>query len=306
MKIRPKLLCSFLAFAGFMSVLALLAFLHELSSAKRAAIHEGEQLAAAIADSINFDRGNSAPSLFHSTQLQQYVTSMHNKWGRDVFILDLNKRILADADPAEVENLFNDPSGSVDATLQDGIPRTFVETIGDKNIRQVVIRLQDENRRSIGGIILEYSSSYMDIMAPTRQSFALLIGTGLGCLGLATAFAVWLAKHIARPLEMLASDVSTFDLSSTGLRGHYSNDEIGAVAQSFCAVAATWREAHDKVQASEQRYRWLIASIPEVVWTADLSGNMPFVSSRMRQMLGYSPDEFELKGAPLWFDRIHP
>ncbi len=66
------------------------------------------------------------------------------------------------------------------------------------------------------------------------------------------------------------------------------------------------RQAEEKLQESEEKYRLLVATIPEVLWKTDTNGNIIFVSPQVDALLGYSADEFLQQGDSLWFSLVHP
>lgn len=47
------------------------------------------------------------------------------------------------------------------------------------------------------------------------------------------------------------------------------------------------RQAEEGLRASEEQYRSLVASIPEIVWRADAEGNVSFVGPRVEAVLGF-------------------
>ncbi len=65
-------------------------------------------------------------------------------------------------------------------------------------------------------------------------------------------------------------------------------------------------EMAEELRLSEERYRSLIANIPDVVWTSDEEGNTTFISENVNDMYGYRPIEIYTQGSSLWFGRIHP
>jgi len=64
------------------------------------------------------------------------------------------------------------------------------------------------------------------------------------------------------------------------------------------------RGDREALQQSEEKYRWLVANLPDVVWVADEAGQPVFVSSNCEGLSGYTQDEVCRPG--FWRDRIHP
>lgn len=66
------------------------------------------------------------------------------------------------------------------------------------------------------------------------------------------------------------------------------------------------RMAHEKLRDSEEKFRSLVANIPDVTWSADMSGQVLFISPNVEQVVGFAPAEFCEAGSELWFKRVHP
>jgi diguanylate cyclase (GGDEF)-like protein/PAS domain S-box-containing protein len=64
--------------------------------------------------------------------------------------------------------------------------------------------------------------------------------------------------------------------------------------------------SEERLRESEEKYRLLVATIPEVVWKTDAKGNVIFVSPQVEALLGYSAEEFCQHGDSLWFNSVHP
>lgn len=64
------------------------------------------------------------------------------------------------------------------------------------------------------------------------------------------------------------------------------------------------KRTEQALRESEEKYRSLVANIPDVIWTADAEGRPVFISSNCERMYGYTPAEICQAG--VWFERIHP
>ncbi|MEI8191144.1 MAG: PAS domain S-box protein, partial [candidate division NC10 bacterium] len=66
------------------------------------------------------------------------------------------------------------------------------------------------------------------------------------------------------------------------------------------------KQTEEVLQASEQKYRSLVANIPDIVWTANAKRELTYVSGNVGKTLGYTPEELMQSGGAMWLDRIHP
>jgi PAS domain S-box-containing protein len=64
--------------------------------------------------------------------------------------------------------------------------------------------------------------------------------------------------------------------------------------------------ADEALRQSEDKYRSLVAHIPDVAWRADVHGQCTFISPNIEKVLGYTPEEIQNSGHRLWFARTHP
>src|SRR6202140_4049151 len=66
------------------------------------------------------------------------------------------------------------------------------------------------------------------------------------------------------------------------------------------------QQARDVLRRSEERFRRILASAPDIAWTAERSGRTLYVSPKVEALLGYTKQEICRGGTQLWLGRIHP
>jgi two-component system, NtrC family, sensor kinase len=62
----------------------------------------------------------------------------------------------------------------------------------------------------------------------------------------------------------------------------------------------------DAVRRSEEKFRRILASTPDVAWTSDRHGRKVYISPKVESIFGYTKREICTSGADLWLGRIHP
>ena len=80
----------------------------------------------------------------------------------------------------------------------------------------------------------------------------------------------------------------------------------GEVVGSSCIARDISRRRRDReaLRQSEEKYEWLVANLPDVVWVSDEEGQPVFASSNCEGLSGYTQEEVCQPG--LWASRIHP
>lgn len=67
-----------------------------------------------------------------------------------------------------------------------------------------------------------------------------------------------------------------------------------------------YRRAHAKLRQSEEKFRSLVANIPDVTWTSAGDGRTDYISPNVDQVFGFTSEEICDQRAELRFGRIHP
>jgi PAS domain S-box-containing protein len=104
---------------------------------------------------------------------------------------------------------------------------------------------------------------------------------------------------------LLVEDPATEQVSVLNLRspdGRLIPVEVSAIGMldedgAFVGIHGSTRDISERerlereLRDSEERYRYLVASSPDLVWLTDAKGTLTFVSDAARLMLGYEPSE---------------
>ena len=110
-------------------------------------------------------------------------------------------------------------------------------------------------------------------------------------------------RHVTR-LETvrLRRDGTALDVSLSVFPIQDSKGNVTGVG-TIARYIGERKRAELALRRSEERYRSLIDTIPEIVWTADIQGRPVFISNNIEQIYGYTPEE--VCNGSVWFDRIH-
>ncbi|MDC4225793.1 MAG: PAS domain-containing protein [Candidatus Manganitrophus sp.] len=77
---------------------------------------------------------------------------------------------------------------------------------------------------------------------------------------------------------------------------------MAGVAQDITKI----KQAEETLRESEERYRSLIANIPDAAWRVRQDGQPVFISQNIEKIVGYTAEEICSDGLTLTFGRIHP
>jgi PAS domain S-box-containing protein len=66
------------------------------------------------------------------------------------------------------------------------------------------------------------------------------------------------------------------------------------------------KQSEQAVRASEEKYRALVANIPDVVWTANAKREVIYISDNVEKILGYRGEQLISTGGACWLDGTHP
>lgn len=105
--------------------------------------------------------------------------------------------------------------------------------------------------------------------------------------------------------RQMASRKTQADASRLLLLGNLLSVLLVAVAMGTLEVERRRRRtAEEGLRKSEERYRDLVANVPDVSWIADKDSNLLFISPNVQALLGYTVEDVQKKGHRFWIDNI--
>jgi PAS domain S-box-containing protein len=95
-------------------------------------------------------------------------------------------------------------------------------------------------------------------------------------------------------------DVNLSTAVITGPDGHVTG------SMSIIEDITIRKHVKERLQKSEEKYRSLVANLPDVTWTMDNLGRTSFISPNVQRLLGLTLEEVCQEGDELLMNRIHP
>ncbi|WP_155372597.1 GGDEF domain-containing protein [Catellatospora vulcania] len=237
-----RLTVAFLAVALLLPLVGLVAIREQHAASLRAAQIEAENVAEQVAHMVTQPVGTGRALLYQQpARLQQYVSGVNRDGNRDLEIVGLDRRVLADAVPANQGRFFaEDRGGEVAATMRDGMPRAFSELNADfpSGIELVAVPMRATPHKIVGAVLLEYTPLYRKLLAAGGETRQIIVTTSLAGMGAALALGYLLSRGLVRDLRRLtrAADLlAAGDGSARALVG--SRGELGELAGAFNTMA---------------------------------------------------------------------
>jgi diguanylate cyclase (GGDEF)-like protein/PAS domain S-box-containing protein len=309
MSIRLKLISGFSLITLLVGILGAVAVSRQIAAAKILAMKDAENIAASLAASITHERDPIRhPALYKNHQdLQDYIEELHRVYHRDIEVIDIHKKIIADVIKQDIGITFaHDRNNEVAQTLRDGITRTFTEVSESypEGIRQIVFPLKNDKGKIIGALLFEYTPLYNELVGLAKQTIKQIILASAVCLGLAILLGLFFSGNILRPikeLQAVALEIVNGNLSAQA--NIHSKDEIGEMALAFNKMTNDLTRSNEQLQAeiterqhtSEERdlVVTLLDTVAVLVIVLDREGRIIRFNLACQQTTGYALEEVE-------------
>lgn len=261
LSLRTHLLLSALVVSLMVALVAAYAVYEQRSSVTALVMAEAADLASALAYHAPDDAHEAA-------QLAAYVRRTAALFGRDMVFLDTRKRGVADADPAQVGQVYrHDLNNEVALTLQDGRARYFTARSArfPSGVQQVVVawrqRQAGDNGPIVGALIMEYTPKHTELEQVVRSESYLIIPLAVACIGVALLASLTVAARISQPISRLRDAAAAIAAGQFEARVERAGpQEVASLGQAFNGMATELMRYRDALTA---RGRDLEAAIGE-------------------------------------------
>jgi diguanylate cyclase (GGDEF)-like protein/PAS domain S-box-containing protein len=227
-----------------------------------------------------------------STLTGQLAELPRNKSIR-IVIVDNHGRVVAHPDPDLVATRSDLSSLPPVAAAISGRPMPMVYR--DGNNRWVSVQVTEPD---LGWTVLLEQPQQL-VLAPASLAREQALGFLALMLLLVTAFAVMLARRLSRPIVELARAARLLGAGEAPPELPVGgSDEVGDLVHAFREMGERLTERtreRDHIEGtlrdSEERYRGIVETAQEGIWTLDAEARTTFVNAKMAELLSSTPDE---------------
>jgi len=171
----------------------------------RAAQVDSRHLASVIADGMPRE----------PAAIQAYIERQQRQFDRDLSVVDVHGRVLADIDRSEIGKVFDAETGSeIVETLADGLARSFMEYLpnaprGRPQVAVPLWRDGPDGREIAGVLVLEATQVRDELRSAAALGLAGAAAAGLICIAVVAVFGVRLARSLTTLTDELHASHET-------------------------------------------------------------------------------------------------
>lgn len=287
MRIKSQIILSMVSAAALIGLVGGVAVFTQMTATRLLGLTEATNVARELADTIVFKPSDgTSPLLERPETLKQFLEQQHRRSQRDFIVVDRNKVIVAHAADEEHkagEKFNHDPANEVGQTLQDGIPRRFI----DPNELNAILAVPIEQGEDaiIGAVLLEYDP-VVNASEQRTNGLLWLIGLSTAAAMLVAAGFAWVLlsrfgsglKDMMRGMEALAQGNDMMRIS------HGRKDEFGQLADGFNTMA-------DQLASARAHIEDIVDTVAEGIAVLDGDGRIASVNPAATTMIGRRADK---------------
>lgn len=119
-----------------------------------------------------------------------------------------------------------------------------------------------------------------------------VISIGFASILMMTIHSTVISRDIVNPLLRLQTAANIISDGNLNFRiDSKEKDEIGQLSRTFDEMAGHLASALDSLKKAEAKYKTLVETINDWVYETDFNGNYLYVSPKVKDILGYEPEE---------------
>lgn len=131
-----------------------------------------------------------------------------------------------------------------------------------------------------------------DIFSPVAELRYKILAFSVIAAAAAALIAPFISRSLSRPIERLRDAAVEFGKGGANVRFEAgSRDEIGALGSAFNRMAEERKRMDEEIKRSEERFRTLVETTSDWVWEVDGNGVYTYASPKVRDILGYEPED---------------
>ncbi len=235
--IRTKLIASSAVYLALVCLVAVVAMQMYVRIASKAAAAEAIDVARAIAHAAGLD------PLGNAEALQQRLDGLGKIYERDIFVVDLQQRVVASSFPHAGGATY--ASAAVAETLRDGHPRHFEgpDASAPGTALQATAPLRkvaaDPTSPIVGAVVFEYTLFYDALRKQAHRAAFITATIATLCIIAAWLYSLRVSAAVVAPLRALQRGASQVGAGRYETRVDVQGrDEIGRLAETFNDMAA--------------------------------------------------------------------
>lgn len=300
MRIRTQIIITVARAAVLIGSVGAVGIYAHIALSKSLALTETINVARQLAETIVFKTSDAPrPLLERPEALREFVVAQHRDSKRDLIVVDRNKIILADI-PGEEQNIgapFNHDGGNeVSLTMQDGLPREFVETSIDMpaGVNLVAVPLEYPPGQIAGAVVLEYTKLLQETRQRAGEAIWWVALSATIAATIAAISALLLMRGFNAGMSSLTQGMQALARGDAGVRiDRRSNDEFGRLAQGFNTMAAELETSRAQLVDQKAYIEDIVQTVGEGISVIDGQGRIVSVNPAATEIVGRRSDKIE-------------
>lgn len=297
MRIKSQIIVSVLGATALIGLVGVIAVLSQKRLAEAHAVTEAINVSRQFAQTIAFKPSDGQGALLDQPEaLRQFVEAHRQSSKRDFIVVDRNKMIVADSSDEQrvVGQLFDeDRNNEVGVTMEDGVPRHFLEDNHDSEYQHELIAVPVEYPPGsvAGAVVLEYAPVLAAVQkqASAMQWIVALAAAAamLAAMGLLTV----VLRHFDFGLSSLTAGMKSLAEGQSGTRiANVSNDEFGELAKGFNAMATELEASRAELMVQKSYVEDIVQAAAEGIVVMDGGGRVVSANPAAAAILGLRAD----------------